>query len=152
MRAFALFLCSCAFLLPYSASAAAISDAAPTETAEGLPPVILAGLKSYKDDGPDEAVSIWIKGSALDGSKEASLLHRMQASYGTYRNFNVIGSRDLGSRTRILYLTLDFDKGPLFAKFVAYKSDQGWILMSFDFYTNSDDLPSFLFPAAPPQP
>jgi hypothetical protein len=152
MRAFALFLCSCAFLFSHTAPAAAISDSDDTQTAESLPHIVASGLKAYKDGGPDEAVSAWIRGSVIDGSSQANLLHQIQGLYGAYRTFDIIGSRQLGSRTQVLYLTLDFDKGPLFAKFVVYKTEQGWILASFNFNTKDDILPDLPFAASSPQP
>ena len=152
MRTFALFLCSCLFLLPHSASAAAVADSTDTQIADSLPHIVASGLKAYKDGGPDEAVSSWIRGSALDGSSQANLLHQIQGVYGAYRTFDLIGTRQLGSRTQILYLTLDFDKGPVFAKFVVYKTDQGSILASLDFDMKDDILPSLPFATSSTQP
>ena len=43
------------------------------------------------------------------------------------QTFEIISTRDLAPKTRILYLVLDYEKGPLFAKFVVYRSDQGSI-------------------------
>ena len=152
MRTFALFLCSCAFLLPYSASAAANPDSTDIQSAQGLPHIVASGLKAYKDAGPDEAVSTWTRGSTIDGSSQANLLHQIQELYGAYRTFDVIGSRQFGSRTQIIYLTLDFDKGPVFAKFVVYKSEQGSILASFNFSTKDDILPDLPIAASGTQP
>lgn len=154
MRRFALFLCFCAVLLPCSASAAADSDANDTQTAEKLPHIIASGLKAYGAGGAEEAVSTWIRGSVIDGSSQANLLHQIQGLYGSYRTFDLIGVRQFGARTQIVYLTLDYDKGPVFAKFVTYKSEQGWILASFDFSTKDDILPELPFaaPTSSPQP
>ena len=143
MRILALFLCACALLLPNSASAAMDFDSPDAQTAQGLPHIIATGLKAYVGGGPDEAVSAWTRGSVIDGSSQANLLHQAQNLYGPYRAFEVLGTRQFGSRTEIVYLTLDYDKGPIFAKFVAYRSDQGWILASFDFSTKEDILPEF---------
>jgi hypothetical protein len=145
MRKFALFLCSCALLLPFSASAAMDFDSPDAQTAQGLPHIIATGLKAYAGGGADEAVSAWVRGSVIDGSSQANILHQAQNLYGPYRSFEVLGTRQFGSRTQIVYLTLDYDKGPLFAKFVAYRSDQGWILASLDFSTKDDILPELPF-------
>jgi len=134
--------------LPYSASAAALPGAAETQASENLPPVILAGLQAYKAGGPDNAIAAWVRGSALDGNKEvlseANMLHSIQGFYGAYHTFDLIGSRQLGARTRVYYLTLDFDKGPVFGKFIVYKADQAWVLVAFNFNTKDDVLPSNL--------
>jgi hypothetical protein len=148
MRTFVLFLCSCAFLLPCSASAAAIMDPADTQSADRLPHIVASGLKAYGGGGADEAVSAWTRGSVIDGTSQTNLLHQIQGLYGAYRTFDLIGVRQFGSRTQIVYLTLDYDKGPVFAKLVAYKSDQGWILASLDFSTKDDILPDLAFAAS----
>ena len=152
MRTFALFLCSCVFLLPHPSSAAAIADSTDAQIADSLPHIVASGLKAYRDGGPDEAITAWIRGSAVDGSSQANLLHQIQADYGPYRTFDLIGTRQFGSRTQIVYLTLDFDKGPVFAKFVVYKSEQGPILASFNFSTKDDILPDLPFAASSTQP
>lgn len=111
-------------------------------TADDLPPVILSGLQAYKDKGPDEAVRIWIKDSPIDGSKaalsQANNLRQVQDFYGAYQFFEIVSAYEIGRRTRILYLILDFEKGPLFAKFVVYQSNHRWILTSFDFNTKEE--------------
>lgn len=133
-------LCSCALLfLQLTAGAQSLIKAG---TADDLPPVILSGLQAYKDKGPDEAVRIWIKDSPIDGSKEAlsqaNNLRQVQEFYGTYQFFEVISAYEIGHRTRIFYLTLDFEKGPLFAKFMVYQSNHRWILTSFNFNTKEE--------------
>lgn len=133
-------LCSCALLfLQLPAVAQTLIKGG---TAEDLPPIILSGLQAYKDKGPDEAIRIWIKDGPLDGSKaalaQANYLRQVQDSYGAYQFFEVISTYEIGRRTRILYLTLDFESGPLFAKFVVYQSNHRWTLTSFDFNTKEE--------------
>src|ERR1700753_4440831 len=66
------FLRACFVLLLVQFEAVAKSpDTSQKVSADAVPPVILAGLAAYKDKGPDEAVKAWIKGSPMDGNKEA---------------------------------------------------------------------------------
>ena len=39
---------------------------------------------------------------------------------------------------RIIYLAMNYDSGPLFARCVFYHTDRGWIVTAFDF--NFDDF------------
>jgi hypothetical protein len=114
----------------------------PKPGAEEIPKVILSGLEAYKAEGPEAAVKAWIKGSSIEGSKEAlsqaNVLRQVQDFYGTYKAFELIRSRDLTPTTRIIYLTLNYEKGPLFAKFTAYRAEQGWIIANFTFNTKED--------------
>ena len=135
-------VCFCVVALSQMAFAAAPDKA----KGDDLPPIIASGLQAYKEKGAEEAVKAWIKGSAIDGSKEAlsqaSNLQQIQVFYGAYQGFEVAGSRDISPKVRILYLIVDFEKGPLFAKFVVYRAEQGWILTNFNFNTKEDLLPS----------
>jgi len=97
-------------------------------------------MDAYKTKGPDEAVKTWIKGSPVEGSKEAlsqsNNLRQIQDFYGSYQSFDLISMRELSPSVRIYYLAMNFDKGPLFAKFILYRAEQGWILTSFLFNTS----------------
>jgi hypothetical protein len=141
MRKFLFLLCSCALFFGHP-SLAQSSNVNKKETAEGLPPMILSGLEAYKDKGPEEAVRAWIKDSPIDGSKDAlsqsNTLRQIQDFYGAYQAFEVISTRELTPRIRAIYLALDFEKGPLFAKFLVYRSNQQWILTSFNFNTKEE--------------
>lgn len=103
--------------------------------AAALPGFIIGGLKAYKNSGPDAAVQTWLKGSPIDGNPDAqaqlNILHQVQDLYGPLQSYEVINSHDLGPRTRIIYIVLEFERGPLFTKFVVYRADQGWILANF---------------------
>ena len=147
MRKPAFLLLCCVLWLPQLGSAAQSSDPDTKVSSEALPPFILAGLNAYKDKGPEEAVRTWIKGSPIDGSKDAlsqaNILRQIQDYYGAYQGFEVARSRELSPRARIVFLILDFDKGPLFAKFDIYRTEPGWILTSFTFNTKAEAvLPS----------
>ena len=124
-------------LFTQAAMAGQSPDADPRAKSEGLPTFMISGLHAYKDSGPDEAVKIWLKGSALEGDSgamnQASFLRQALDSYGAYESFEVISSHNLTARTRVIYLALDYARGPAFAKFMVYRSDQGWILMNFTF-------------------
>jgi hypothetical protein len=119
-----------------------VSAVAQTRAPDDLPKIILSGLEAYKAEGPDAAIKAWIKGSPVDGSKEAlaqaNILRQIQDFYGAYKTFDVIHIRNLSPNVRIVYLALDFEKGPLFAKFAVYQTAQGWILTNFNFNTKDE--------------
>jgi hypothetical protein len=141
MRKLLPLLCLCVFLFGQLSSAQS-SGSSKKNSAEALPPIILSGLEAYKSKGPEEAVRAWIKDSPIDGSKDAlsqsNTLRLIQDFYGAYQTFEVVSTRELTPRIRIVYLALDFEKGPLFAKFVIYQSNQQWILTSFNFNTKEE--------------
>jgi len=139
------FLYFCALLLAPMVSSAQAPGAKERVVGE-VPPIVLSGLQAYRDSGPDAALRAWIKGSSLEGTKDAlsqaNILRQVQDYYGTYRAFEVVSTEDISPKTRAIYLVLDFDRGPLFVKFVVYRSDQGWITA----YFNSNTKEELVFP------
>ncbi len=123
-------------LLPFASRSAAQA------ASDDLPKVIVSGFDAYKSDGPEAAIKAWVKGSSLDGSRDAisqaNVLRQVQDYYGAYKSFDRINSRTLTPTTRVLYLSLNFEKGPLFAKFVVYRAESGWILVNFAFNTKEE--------------
>jgi hypothetical protein len=125
-----------------------VAAAGQTTVSDDVPQIILSGLDAYKTDGPEAAVTAWIKGSAIEGSKDAlsqaSTLRQVQLFYGTYKSFEFVHTRNISASTKVVYLIIDFEKGPMFAKFTVYKTAQGWILTSFNFNTKEE----LIFPAS----
>jgi hypothetical protein len=115
---------------------------AQTRASDDVPTIVLSGLDAYKAEGADAAIKAWIKGSALDGSKDAlsqaNILRQIQDFYGSYKTFELIRTRNLTPNIKIIYLALDYEKGPLFAKFVVYQTEQVWILTTFTFNTKEE--------------
>ena len=104
----------------------------------------MSGLDAYKMGGPNAAVTAWIKGSAIEGNKDAlgqaNVLRQIQLYYGAYKSFELVHTRTISPSTKVIYLVIDFEKGPMFARFDVYKTAQGWILTSFDFNTKEGQI------------
>lgn len=125
-----------------------LSSYCQTSTEAQVPKIIDSGFDAYKATGPDDAIKAWLKGSPIEGSKDAmsqaNVLRTVQEYYGAYRSWDFVSTRNLTPSTRILYLVIDYEKGPLFGKFVIYHADPGWIVTSFTFNTNEASV----FPSA----
>ena len=102
-----------------------------------LPKIVRLGLESYRKDGLDEAMKAWVKGGVLENGPEpaqaAAMLGQAQTRYGAYRGFDLIRVQAVSSSTELVYLTLDYDRGPVFAKFVVYRTQIGTVLTDFAF-------------------
>jgi len=85
----------------------------------------------------------------MDGSKDAlsqaNVLRQVQDFYGAYQSYDVVSLRDTSPHINVIYLVLNYEKGPLFAKFVLYRADTGWILTSFNFNAKEEAI----FPTNP---
>jgi hypothetical protein len=100
------------------------------------------GHKAYKNEGPREAIVAWTQGGPMEGNKEAlsqaNLLVQIQEYYGTYSGYTVVENVRISDTTRILYLTLDYQHGPVFSYFLVFrKADGSWIVPQFKFHTEA---------------
>jgi hypothetical protein len=106
-------------------------------TRTDIPPVLLSGMEAYKPGNPEQGIKAWTKNSPLDGTPAAADkaidLRQAQSVYGAFQWFDVTSNREISPRVRILYLTMNYEAGPLFSRFVFYRTDRGWIVTSFDF-------------------
>jgi hypothetical protein len=109
-----------------------------------IPGIVAAGLQAYRNNGPEAAIAAWLKGSPIEGSKEAlaqaNQLREIQDFYGNYRSSDLIAAHAISPTTHIVYIVMNFDKGPLFGKFLTYRTGQGWIVASFSFNTAPDQV------------
>ncbi len=110
---------------------------------EEVPSFVTAGFQAYKEKGPEEAVRVWIKDSPIDGSKDAlsqaNNLRQIQDFYGTFRGYDLMDVKDLTGRIRVIYIAMNYEKGPLFARFLAFRTEEHeWVLTNFTFNTKPE--------------
>jgi hypothetical protein len=119
---------------------------AATETRLGVPGPITTGLADYAFQGADAAVKAWVKGSAREGSPEASIqvkyLKEVESVYGKFQSYHLVQVHALSPLSFIVYLTINYERGPLFARFLAYRIRNDWVLPEFTF----DTKPEAIFP------
>ncbi|MCP4672924.1 MAG: hypothetical protein GY857_16645, partial [Desulfobacula sp.] len=105
-----------------------------------IPQLIKSGLAAYKAKGPEAAILEWIKDSPYEGSKDAisqaNIFKQVETFYGDYVDFHPIGVINLTPSCKFIYLSMNFESGPVFAKFMVYKTKTNWILSGkFNFHT-----------------
>lgn len=117
------------------------SASAQSVVRQDVPPVLISGMEAYKPGNPEAAIKAWTKNSPLEGTQAgtdaANNLRQAQGIFGAFQWFDIIFNREISPRVRIIYLAMNYDSGPLFARFVFFRTDRGWIVSSFDF--NLDD-------------
>ena len=116
-----------------------------------IPQMIKSGLTAYKAGGPEAAIAEWIKGSPYEGSKDAmsqaNVFKQIETFYGKYIDYSPISVITLTPSTKLIYLSMNFDNGPVFAEFMIYKKKKTWILSGkFNFHTEPHKiLPESVF-------
>lgn len=113
-----------------------------------VPNTIVNGMGDYGFQGAEAAVKAWVKGSTLEGSPEALIqvnnLKQVESMYGKFQSYHIIQVQGLTPLTVVVYLSINYERGPLFARFIAYRLKDSWILPEFSFSTK----PEAIFPPA----
>jgi hypothetical protein len=117
---------------------------APNPQVSEIPKIVQFGLETYKSEGPEAAVRAWVKGGPFDGNKDMfsqiTFLRQIQQSFGSYTSFEVIRIQDISASVRVIYLTLSFEKGPVFGRFIVYRSQQGSVLTALNFSAKPEEI------------
>lgn len=124
------------FLLLAAASAFAAGDSSDTShssySGELLPPVIAAGMDVYAMEGADRAIQTWMKGGPLENDEKilgmASVFQEVEQHYGKYTGYRSIGQSTLSPESKIVFIQMNFEKGPLFLRFLCYQTGGKWIV------------------------
>lgn len=156
MRRFSLVFLSLAFVCSNAASAqGTVADEARHHF--DVPHIVIDGIIAYHDKGPDAAVQTWMANSSAPmrgvAQQQADILRKLPFAYGSFRDFEVLGTENLSQRVRIVYVVLNYDKGPIFGSFNLYRSvDQGWLVTKLAFSETPDIvLPATMLTPAVPQ-
>jgi hypothetical protein len=103
------------------------------------------GATAYFKDGASAAVSAWLKGSALEGNtqatSQANSLRQIEDFYGKPEGIDFIAENAISKRSKVILAVINYQKGPLFARFFAYQLKNGtWVLTQFQFQTEANAI------------
>ena len=114
---------------------------------EGLPAIIADGLNAYKQSGPEAAIKVWIKGSPMEKKDKtgaisgyAKSFEDIEKYYGPFRSHHLIETKEITPLSRLVTLGMNFEQGPLFARFMIYKGEKGWLIVTLDFNTSPEAI------------
>ena len=115
----------------------------------GLPPVVAAGFDAYKSAGPQAAMNAWLKGSPLEGDKQAqsqsAMLTQIETYYGKFMSASPLASFEPSPGVTLIFAGLKYEKGPVFARFMTFKVGDKEAIVVLKFHTDPEQiLPSQL--------
>ena len=80
----------------------------------------------------------------LEGSSESTALmddlQQIDKLYGSYKNYELIKTVALSKSTNVVYIAINYDLGPLFAKFIIYDTGGEWVVTRLDVNTNPETI------------
>jgi hypothetical protein len=103
-----------------------------------LPPILESGFTSWSKGGGVEAILMsWQRGGLMDGSNkagtEARLFRALIPALGTYKSYEVIQSKAISQASQVIYLSINFERGVVYGRFLIYRSDKDWVVQNMDF-------------------
>jgi hypothetical protein len=114
-----------------------------------LPSIIQKGFTLYSTGGAAPAVEAWRQGGGSDLQKHLSYetqgLQQMATQLGIYKAYEVVDSKGIGSRSRIYYISMQFERGAVFSSFLVYNTaGKDWIIQRVLFNTVPESIMPWL--------
>jgi len=116
--------------------------------ANDVPPVVIAGLDTYRTNGLQSAYEIWSKGTLESDKASRNMvltgLSQVESAYGKMIGYDIVKTVPIGSVVRRVYLVVHYEKGPVYAYMDCYKADEKWLVTDLLFHTKAN----LVFPPA----
>ncbi len=96
-----------------------------TGTVHVVPRIVADGLEKYQFSGAAVAVPVWLQFGGLRIQERAAnyiaALREAEDYYGKFVGYHVVDMQRLTPATSVVYLVLNYERGPLFARFRVYE-------------------------------
>ena len=90
----------------------------------------------------------WQKGGLLEGDRkvaaQSNYLRRAVQAVGNYNSYDLIEAKRIGLSSQIIYLSINFERGAVYARFVLYRSNKNWVVQNMDFSTQPEAVMPWL--------
>jgi len=103
------------------------------------PEVIYKGLELYLTKDESVAVDEWISGGPIPEENARALVkvfRDLKVAYGKCTGYYVVGVETVSPTAKVVYVQINYEKGPGYVKFYCYKQAEGWVVTKVDL--NSD--------------
>ena len=75
---------------------------------------------------------------------ETNRFKEMVKPLRNYRSYEVIEVREIGKTSKILYISMSFERGMLYGSFLVWKAERDWIVQRLDFSTKPEIIMPWL--------
>ncbi len=117
--------------------------------AQPLPEILEAGFASWAKGGAVDAIFMgWQRGGLMEGSNkaagEARFFRNLSSALGNYKSHEIIQSKGISSTSQVLYVSINFERGVVYGRFLVYRSDKGWVVQNMDFSERPESIMPWL--------
>ena len=109
-----------------------------------IPIPLAKAFAVYKTDGARQFINTLVNDGPMEGNIEIrsqiAILEKVEAYYGKYKSYDILDIKRFSDSTRLIYLLINFEKGAVFGKLIAFKNTQQEIVSSFVFHTKPEQV------------
>ena len=109
-----------------------------------IPQPLTKALAVYKAKGVQEFIKTLVKDGPMEGNVEIktqiATLEKIELYYGKYQSYDILNIKRLSDSIRLVYLIINFEKGAVFGKLVAFKNKNKETVTSFVFHTKPEKV------------
>jgi hypothetical protein len=110
-----------------------------------LPKIITDGFDTYQKSGIEAACDTWLAGSPIQNDTNERVtvvnsIHTIETIYGKFTGYEYIGTVPFSPSATRYYVTLLYEKGPLYAWFEVYTVGGKTIIPSFLCNTKAQNI------------
>jgi hypothetical protein len=126
----------------------ALPTALADDATQPLPSIIKDGFKLWASKDASFAIDAWKKGGFLQNDAKTFQLTRyfsqMDRLLGNFKSYDVIQSKTISQSSSIFYVAINFNQAIVYARFLVYRADAGWVVQNMDFSPKPEALMPWL--------
>ena len=107
-------------------------------SSQAVPAILEAGFQSWaKGGGVDAILNNWERGGLMEGRNKAAVQARyfrnLSSTLGNYKSHEFIQAKAVSQASEVIYLSINFERGVVYGRFLMYKTDKDWVVQNMDF-------------------
>jgi len=118
------------------------------ETNTFVPPIIQDGFAMWAKRDPSYAFEVWRKGGILEFDRKISVLSNyfknLERTTGGYKSYDTIVTKQISQRSETVYVAVNFEHCAIYARFMLYRDDKGWVVQNMDFNSKPESIMPWL--------
>lgn len=113
-----------------------------------VPQIVQDGFNIWGKKGASYAFDAWKAGGVLENDNKPSALSnyffRMDRTIGNLKSYDLVQSKRVSQNSQIIYLSMNFEKAAIYARFLLYRTEKGWVVQNMDFSPKPEALMPWL--------
>jgi hypothetical protein len=113
-----------------------------------IPAVLRAGFAFFQKQRPELGVDAWKEGGLVGeestGASHAGYFRQAERTLGKYLAWEWVETKMIGKSSKIIYLSINYERGAVYARFLVYRTEKDWVVQSMNFNTQPEALMPWL--------